>query len=142
MSSFLFVAVMFMSGAIAQNAQSETVSDEELQKYASALNKVEIIDQDAQLKMVNAVEAEGLEVERYNEIREAQMNESTEVDADSEELEMHQAATMEVVKIIREVQEEMQSKIMEAGLSLNRYQEISQLVQNDPELQAKLQELL
>lgn len=125
-----------------QEGSNEEVTDEELKQFASAFKHVQTIDQQAQQKMIGSVEEAGLEVERYNELHQARQNPNQEIDASNEELENFNAATEEIMEIQTEAQEEIQLKIREEGLTITRYQEVMQILQNDTDLQQKLQQYL
>lgn len=140
--SLLFVVLFIGSGAFAQAVQNEEVSDEEVEQFAGAFKQIQDINQEAQQEMISSVEEAGLDVQRYNEIQQAQQNPDQQVDASDEELEQFKAATQEMGNIQVEAQQKMQEKIKEEGLTLARYQEIGSAIQSDPGLQKKLQEYL
>ncbi len=122
--------------------QAEKVSDREIGQFASSLQEVQQINQQAQEKMVKAVEDEGLEVQRFNEIQQSQQAPDQSSDATEKELTMYQA-TMEKLQIIQSsAQQEMEKKITDEGLTVMRYQEIMGMIQSDPNLQQKIQKHL
>ncbi len=141
-TSLLLFTLIGVMTAFAQSEQQKEVSGEELKQFASAFQQVQTVNQQAQQKMVSTVEEEGLEVQRYNEIQQAQQDPNQEDNATDEELKQYEAATQELEKIQAQAQQEMQGKIIEEGLTVNRYQEIAAIVQSNPELQQKLQEYL
>lgn len=141
-TSLLLISMIGIMSAFAQTDQKEEVSAEELKQFASALQQVQTVNQQAQEKMVKTVEEEGMEVQRYNEIQQAQQDPSQEAKVTDEELKQYEVATQGLEKLQVQVQQEMQEKIIEEGLTVNRYQEIAATVQNDPELQQKIQEYL
>ena len=140
-STLIFIMIVVMV-ASAQTEQKEEVSAEELKQFASALQEVQTINQQIQQKMVSAVEDEGLEVQRYKEIMQAQQNPNMEVSATDQELKQYETATQEVGKLQAKAEQEMEEKIIAEDLTLSRYQEIMTLIQNDPELQQRIQEYL
>lgn len=113
------------------------ISDKELQQFVSASQYVQVINQQAQQEMVTAVEKEGLQAQRYSEIQQAQQDPNQEADATDEELKQYEAATQELQKIQVQAQQQMQKKLNEEGLTESRFQEISMVLQSDPELQEK-----
>src|SRR5690625_4284327 len=75
------VAVLGTTVAFAQEApqqempeilQSDEVSDQELDKFVSAINFVESIQQQSQPRMLKAIENEGLDTQEYIEEAQAQ----------------------------------------------------------------------
>jgi hypothetical protein len=117
--------------------QGGEISDEELQQFVSASQHLQVINQQAQQKMVASVEQGGLDVERFNEIQQAQQDPNQEASATDEELKQYETAIQELQKIQVQAQQQMQEKIKEEGLTESRFQEISMVLQNDPELQEK-----
>lgn len=137
----LFILLIFSSmGAFAQT--EDVVSDTELKQFASALQKVQHVEQKTQEDLVTAVQEKGLDVQRFNELQQAKQDPSQEADATDEELEKFEAATKELGKIQMTAQQKMQEKITAEGLTVPRYQEISAAIQNDPELQQKVREFM
>jgi hypothetical protein len=140
-SLLLFILISGI-GAYAQTEQKEEVSDQEIKQFASAFQQIQAVDQMAQQDMIKAVEDEGLDVERYNEIQQTAQDPNQEIDVNGDELKKYEIATKEIEKIQMEAQQQMQEKIVEEGLTIDRYQEIAAVIQNDPELQQKLQKYL
>lgn len=142
---FYSIAVFFFLGITGLFAQQPTqpaeVSDAELKQFASAYDRVQSIDQQLQQKMVSAIQKEELEIQKFNEILNAQQDTNKEADASEDELEKFNAAHKEIEKIQTQGQQDIQKVIIDNELTLSRYQEIMMAVQSDPELQQKLQKL-
>ncbi|MFP4369233.1 MAG: DUF4168 domain-containing protein [Bacteroidota bacterium] len=143
-AGFLLLLSLSITVTFAQTEQTETkdVSKEELKQFATAFQEVQVVNQQAQQNMITVVEEEGLNVQRYQEIQKAHQDPNQDVEATSEELEQFETVSQELEKIQVEAQQQMQEKIVEEGLSVNRYQELATTIQNDPELQQKLQKYL
>lgn len=134
---------IFLFTIFAATAQTEgQVTDEQLQKFADAYQKVQESNQVIQQEMVVAIENEGLSAERFNEIYEAKMDPEKEVDATEEELEKQDAAMVVIQEIQTASQEKMEEKIKEKGLTMEQFQAIGAQVQQNPELQQKLQAIM
>jgi hypothetical protein len=65
-----------------------------------------------------------------------------ETEGSEEEIKKFEAAIQVLDKIQAESQQDMQDKIAEEGLSVDRYQAIAALVQNDTQLQQKVQQFM
>lgn len=117
------------------------VSDKELQQFMTAFQEMQTFSRQIQQEMVAAVQEQGLEAQRYSEIQQAQQNPEADSDITAEELEMFQSASQAVQKIQSEAQEQMEENISDAGLTQRRYQEISMMLQSDPQLQQKAQSM-
>jgi hypothetical protein len=128
-------------GANQPAAEVSEVSDEELKNFISASQEVQAYSQQIQQQMVSAVEDQGIQAQRFSEIQRGQQNPNSEMDVSQEEMKKFQAASQAVQKIQMEAQQEMQNKLSEVGLTQKRYQEISMMVQSDPELQQKYQSM-
>lgn len=133
----LMVCLVSSMSAFAQTGKE--VSDKELEQFAAAAQQVQMINQEAQQKMINTVEEQGLDVQRFSEIQQAQQDPQQELEATEEEVEKYEASTREFEKIQLKAQREMEEKITEGGLTVPRYQEIAMTLQSDPELQKKFQ---
>lgn len=123
-----------------QQQQQIDVDDSEMKQFALAFAEIQSVDQEIQEEMVGAVEEEGLDVQRFNEILNAQQDPNQEVDANEDELKQFASANQEIEKIQSKAQEKMQKVIEDSDLTIQRYQEIMGAVRSNPELQQKLQE--
>lgn len=141
-TSFIVITTLGIMSSFAQLKQTAGVSGEELKQFASAFQEVQSINQVAQKKMAKTVQEEGLGVQRFNEIQKAQQNPKKDAQLTEEEQKQYKSATMEIQKIQSKSQKKMQAKIVEEGLSVNRYQEIAMALQKDPELQKRIQKYI
>ncbi len=123
-------------------AQNQEISDKELKKFADAYQEVQMANQNSQQEMIKAVEDSDLTVEKFNEINQAEQNPNKEVDASADDLKKYESAMQSVEAIQAQVQKTVESKIKEIGLSMERFQQISTLVQTDEELQQRLTALM
>lgn len=137
----LVLTVLFC-GTTAFAQTEEKVSDKELNQFASAVKEIQEINQKTQMSMIGAVEAEDLAVERFNEIFAARQDPNQEVNATEEEMEKFNKANSKIVKLQNDSQEQMEEEILKQELTLDRYQEITMIIQNDEGLMEKLQKLL
>lgn len=134
---------MFLFTVFAVTAQTEgEVTDAQLQKFAQAYQSVQQTNQEIQQKMVAAIEKEGLTPERFNELYEAKMDPEKEVEATEKETEKQDAAMVAIQGIQESSQAKMEEKIKEKGLTMEQFQGIGAILQQDPELQQKLQEIM
>ena len=141
-ASFSLLALFTLStvGLYAQAEPKTTVSDEELQMFASAMKEIQLVNEEAQTEMIEAVEGTDLSVERFNEIQQQQADPEAKVAA--EDMEKFQASSQAISEIQIKAQQKMQEKIVAQGLSIDRYQEIANIVQSDPKLQEKMQQYI
>lgn len=138
---FMGIAVAFaqMPQQTVQPADPESVTDTEMEQFAGVFVELQTMNQQIQQEMVTAVQEEGIEVQRFNEIMNAQQDPNKEVDATEEELELFAAAGQAIQQIQQSAQQDMQKVITDSELSLPRYQAIMAAMQNNADLQQRLQ---
>jgi hypothetical protein len=139
---FLFGITGIFAQLSQQPEQPTEVSDTELKQFASVYAKIQSINEQLQHKMVTEVQKEGLDIQKFNEILNAQQDPDKEVDASEEELEKFAAANKSIKQIQNQGQKDTEKVITDNKLTVPRYQEIMRAVQSDPELQTKLQKLI
>lgn len=123
-------------------AQNQEISDKELKRFADAYQEIQMANQNSQQEMIKAVENADLTVEKFNEINQAEQNPNQEVKASADDLKKYESAMESVGAIQAQVQQKVESKIKDLGLSMERFQQISALIQNDKELQQRLTALM
>lgn len=146
-SSLLFVLAIGTASVNAQTApmpQQEAieVSDAELTQFAEVFQKMRMMNQQVQKEMMAIVEAENLELQRFNEIHQANMDPNKEADTTDEEAKKYKAIVAELEVMQPEFQKKMQNVIEKSGLSMERYQQMAMALRTDAELQQRLQNIL
>ncbi|MFD2697010.1 DUF4168 domain-containing protein [Mesonia sediminis] len=135
-----FAMVMLLSAnAFAQEAQ---VSDADLAKFAEAYKAVQVENRELQQEMVAYMKKEGMEVQRFQAIQQASVNPNQEVEATPAEMKSYKKVVAKVQEMQPQLQKDMMSIIQDKGLSIERYQQIGAALQQNPELQQKLQNLM
>ncbi|GEM_PF-707338 len=108
------------------------LDDEEIEKFVDAAIEIQNIHMGAQEGMAERIEEEGMDLQRFQEIQAAQQQ--GETDATDEELEQFQSIMQAIQADQAGLQEEMEDVIEDAGLTVQRYEEIANAVQFDEEL--------
>ena len=123
---------------------SADVSDDEIQQIVQAIELMDPIQMEAQEKIEEAVQAENITAERFQQLMMAMQNPqmADEVDMTDEEMEKIQTLQPKLMEIQGEAQQEMMEKIEESGLTVERFQQINMGAQQDPELMQRLEEAL
>ena len=134
----LIALFLFSNGAIAQ----DTVSDKELKQFATALQQIQLIGQNTQQQMVEAINKEKIAVDKFNEIRQAEIDPEKEADASKEDLDKYKKAWKAVKQIQIQSNTQMEKSVEKEGLTTERYQEIGAKVQADQKLMQKVQAIL
>lgn len=146
---FLFFTIMG-SAVIAQTPQMPQqqqqqkveVTDSELSKFANAFQQIQMISQQAQQEMTQVVQEEGMDIQRFNEIHQASINPEMEVEVTEEEKKQHQNITAEIEKMQSTFQGQMEKAIADQDLTIEKYEEIINGLQADPELQERLRKAM
>lgn len=138
MQTARLVLFLVLSLPVVAQGQKDAVSDAELQKFADAFQKMRMINQEVQRKMTEVVEAEEMQIQRFNEIHKATIDPALEPDLTEEEQKMYDSIISELEKAQKDFQKRMEALIKDSGLSLERYQQIARQLQTDAKLQQRL----
>lgn len=155
------MAVIALSGAFAQqqqqgpslqqNQQSQVeLKDGELQKFVAVLQEVQQVQSQAQQDMQSSLEEEGLSQQRFSEIhRQKQGNSGSGSNSGSgageisrQEQQAYQAVLSRLQEIRQSTSEEIQTLIKDEGFSLDRFNAVYRAVQQRPQLQQRVQNML
>jgi hypothetical protein len=120
-----------------QQTQPDSISDEELQKFASVTNDVNNkIDEE----IVSLLEDKEMDPQRFEEIMMKQRNPQT----DSADVSDKEQKTMEEVqpKLMKVQQKEIMSAMKKNGLEPQRFQAIVQALQSNPEVVKRYQKIV
>jgi|26BtaG_2_1085354.scaffolds.fasta_scaffold00015_81 hypothetical protein len=138
-SLFLFVGIL---GSLTLSAQSQDVSDTELAQFADAYIKVQMQNQEAQKEMMTIIEGEGLEVERFSEIQQSSMDPNQKSDATAEEMKKHGSAIAKIEQLQPELEKKAVKEIESSGITIERFESLASVIQQDQGLQQRLQTIL
>ncbi|WP_179375997.1 DUF4168 domain-containing protein [Winogradskyella wichelsiae] len=127
---------------MAQVAQEQDVSDKELGQFADAYTEVQMENQKSQQKMIAIIKDEGLEVERFNEIQQAEMDPNKESDATKAEKEKHGNVTTKIQELQPEMEKKAIASIESTGITFEDYESLAAKIQNDQSLQQRLQAII
>lgn len=130
-----------MIGTTTLMAQTN-VSDQEIEKFAVTFQKMRMINQEAQKELSEVISNEGMEINRFNAIHQAQMDPEKEVEMTKEEEKKYVAVIKDLNAMQSEFSKEIEKMVEQGGLSLERYEEIGNQLQKDAKLQERLREEL
>lgn len=125
-----------------QQVPTGDVSEEELTTFVGIVQKLQPLGMEAQQKMLAAVEDEGIDVQRFTEIMNAQQMPDSDADISKEEMDKYEKAQDAVDKIQDDVQAQMNEIIEDNGMSTDRYEEIMMVVQQDQALMQRVQQMM
>ncbi len=127
-----------------QQPRQMDVSESDLERFAVAIQQIQAIEQQAQAQMIEAIESQGLTLDRFNEIAQSQQDPSMQgqVDVSGEEVEIFEQAVERITGIRQEADLEMETAVEQEGLNVEEFNLIAQAVQQDPSLQQRVMEML
>lgn len=147
------LALFFTLGAMAQvpmqqPQQGQPVDDkfesQELEEFVDVYVKSTEIQQSNEAEMIQAIEEEDLDVNRFNEILTVQQNQDqspSEIDASAEEMAAFNKASEKIMAVQQKTQAEVQ-ELIESEIGTQKYQQIASAYQQSPELQQRVNEIL
>lgn len=146
--SFAF-ALFFTFGAFAQvpmQQQQQVQTDfdrQELEKFVNVYIKSTEIQQGNEAEMIQAIEDEDLEINRFNEILTVQQNQQNveEINATAEEMDSFNKAAEKIMAVQQETQAEIE-ELIESEMGTEKYQEIASAYQQSPEVQERVNGIL
>lgn len=139
LSKNIFLAFLFVTTA---TVAQEKVSDAELSNFANAVVSIQAINQEAQTTMMEVVDNSGFELERFEQIYQAKMQQDTQTleTLTAEETKKFESI-LERFKAMQAVfQKQMEDAVLNQNITLERFDAIAELMENDIALQARLQE--
>jgi hypothetical protein len=122
----------------------DQISDDELIAFVDASDAIQPIQQNAQAEMQEAVEEEGIEWERFQQIMMTMQNPQMagQADVSNEEQMAIQAVQPRLEEIEMEAYDDITSEIANQGIDVERYQAIFMSLQQHPELMERLEALM
>lgn len=128
---------------VPQQAQID-VSDDELANFATAMGGLQEIQFAAQSEVNEMVESSELDVVRFNAIHKALNNPEFDMPGDvtEGERETYDSLIGSIGEVEQEMQTNIQTVVTEAGLEVERFNEIAMAVQSDPTLFERLEEYM
>ncbi len=149
---FLAATLFFSINAMAQQlpmqqGQQQEVktdfSDEELEGFVAVYVKASEIQQENETVMMQAIEEEDLELQRFNEILTSrqQQQPAEEINATAEEMAAFNKAAEKIMTVQQEAQVEI-NQLIEEEIGAEKYQQIAMAYQQSPEVQQKINEML
>lgn len=121
--------------------ESEEVSDQEVDQFVTALQEAQKVQQESQPKMLKVIQDEGLDPEQFVQAAQA-MQQGTESGLNQEDQKKFDAVQVKVMKIQEQANQEIESKIQQNNLSLEKFNQIYLSFQQKPALQKRIQDRL
>lgn len=129
-----------------EGAANADISDEELQAFFDAAMIAQEVQAGYQQQMEGILEDEDIELETYSQIYQSlQMGQDPdEAGISSEDMDKFEVADEKIDALSQEMEEEINEAIAAEGVDMDieRFQEIDMAIQQNPELQQRLQQMM
>jgi len=124
-----------------QQAPDVEVSDKEAATFADAAMNAQRVQMQAQKQMMGIIQDEGLDIQTYQKIAQSkQMGQGDSTQFNESEMEKFDAATSSIQELQTEIRDSVTKAIEEAGMKMQRFQDISRAAQQDSALQMQIQQ--
>lgn len=123
-------------------ATAAKVSEKDLQSFVEVNKKMFSIQTELEKQMIQAIEDNGLTVERYVEIAMKEDPAERAKAASEDELAKVEKVTQKVESINEDLQKKGLEVITKQGLTPEKYEEIAMSLQNSPENQKRYNEMM
>lgn len=118
-------------------------SDNELKSFVKASKKITSIQMETEQKMVEAIENEGLTVDRFHQILDQQRNPDTSATETSQnELKSFNNAAQAIILENKKVEEKMAASIEEEGIDVETYNQIMVAYQQNTGIQRRVDQMI
>jgi len=120
------------------------IADADLKKFVSAAKKLETISIDRNTQVTQAVQKEGLTIDRFKEIFLAQKDQKAQTTnkISDDEKQKFDRAIVQLSQIQKETQTKMGSAVQAEGFEVPRFLQILDAIQKNPDLQKKVEQML
>jgi hypothetical protein len=118
------------------------VSDEDLRAFANLMTAMGPISEAAQMKMFEAIEDEGLALEKYIELQTEFNSNPDAPQMSAADKTKYEKASKKVSDITKQNDDEMNALLEQSGMSLEKYQGIMMAVQMNETLMNKLMAIM
>lgn len=147
----LFVGLLVMAGsAVAQvqqqapqPAKADSITDQELQKFAEVSTEMQKIRQNMGQKVDSMLAETDMDMQRFQKIMMSKRNPkmADSINVSSEEQATIKKIQPKLMKMSQSAQQKMVSIIQEKGLNPQRFQQLMQAVRSNPEVMKRFQKV-
>lgn len=131
----------FDAAELLEQRNAKPITDSELKSFSSVYLELAQINQESQERMISIIEKNGMELERFSEIQMALMQ-NQEPNTTEKEMDQIDKITKEFDKVQPEIQAELEKSVTQAGLTIERVNDIILSIQSDKTLRDKLQTMM
>jgi len=126
-----------------QQQAKQDFTDAEVKQFADANMRLMTMQKESETKMTGILEEEKLGLDKFNEMAKAhQQQKLTEVKATPEEFAAFNRAAQRIVEMQPALQQQAEEAIKKDGMTVEKYQAMVAVYQQDPSLQEKVNKLM
>ncbi len=127
-----------------QQAPQTEVSQQELQKFANIVKKLQPLQRGALSQIQGAIKQQNLSEQRFGEIYQAQKNPQAQPTkkVTPEEKKKFEQVNAEIAKIQETTQSKMEEAVRAEGLEIPRFNQIFSAIRSNPALMQKVQQMI
>jgi hypothetical protein len=143
LSALMISSVLGQQTLQPQMEIKEDFTDKELNEFVKINVEMIPIQEKGQEDMLKTIEMEGLKVERFQELAQAQQaGKLTEISEDPNEIAKFSKAGQKVLEMQQEVQVKVQEKIVKSKISEEKFQQIYMAYNQSDKVKAKIDKLM
>lgn len=122
----------------AQPTEEIEVSESQIDGFVNAYRAIQTIREETQPQLIAAIEAEGLTIDEFSAIAQTQQSPEATAEVPEEQAEQFSAASEQVDEIRAGARAEMEQAIQAEGLTIEEFEQIFAMAQQDPALQQEI----
>lgn len=135
---FTFLFVLFACFSIKAQVNSPDIPEKDLVKFSQIFEDLRALDEKIQCDMIEIVANEKMDLERFNKLYQKDLDPAQKIHLSEEEKAKYNQIVNEIEKLQINFQKDMEKTIKNAGLTVEKYQEIATRLQIDTNLQQRL----
>ncbi len=129
----------YQSSQITHSQGMKKVTDKEVKTFVSIISKIRGAQQQIQMQAMQAIKNSGIDMNKFREIAKSQQDTSAQqTQYSKQDMESYNKASKEIQTLQIDAQEKTKGIIESEGMSVQRYQQISQAARQDSTLQKRL----
>lgn len=123
---------------------NQTVSPAETRQFANAVKQVLLISRQSETQASQAIQAEGLTEQRFDEIFRSQRNpqQKPAKPVEATERQKYDRVIAKLTQISKDNDSKVEAAVKKEGLELPRFNQIFQIVRSNPQLRQQVQEMI
>lgn len=127
-----------------QQAPQAQVSQQDLQKFANAIKKLQPIQREAQTQITQAIQQQNFSEKRFGEIYQSRRNPQAQAapKVTPEESKKFEVVSAKIDQIDKVTQSKMEKTVQEEGLDVKRFNQIFSAIRQDPALLQQVQKMI